>query len=199
MFACISGGVYNGGTSSLTLSRSPAPHLLLSASANIDTLAAMSSAPAPLPLQNKVALVTGSSRAIGAAIAKRLARDGASVVINYNSSPDAAEALVDEIHSSTPGKAVALKGDMSSLSDAQNLIEETVKHFGALDVLVLNAGYMNNTPLKAVDEKAFDAHFNINVKVPLFMVQAASKYLKAGVKQYSTLYHSYSPFRQAGA
>ncbi|KAI0697924.1 NAD-P-binding protein [Cytidiella melzeri] len=133
-----------------------------------------------LPLQGKVALVTGSSRAIGAAMVKRLATDGASVVVNYNNNADAANAVVDEIHSSTSGKAVALKGDMSSTVDAQNLVEETVKHFGKIDIIVLNAGTMTNAPLNDIDEKAFDDLFNMNVKVPLFMVKTASKHMQPG-------------------
>lgn len=145
----------------------------------------MSSSSATLPLHGKIALITGSSRSIGASIAKRLARDGASVVINYKSNADAANALVSEIHATTPGKAIALAGDMSSGADAQNLIEETVKHFSGLDILVLNAGLMENVPLNGVDEEAFDAHFNTNVKVPLFMVKTASKYLKAGTHPHS--------------
>lgn len=133
-----------------------------------------------LPLSGKVALVTGSSRNIGAAIAKRLADDGASVVINYNGSEAAANELVEKINEEGNGKAVAIKADMSSLADGTRLIEETVQHFGQLDILVLNAGYMNNKPLDAIDEKLFDDTFNVNVKVPLFMVKTASKYLKAG-------------------
>lgn len=139
-------------------------------------------------LEGKVALVTGSSRAIGAAVVKRLAADGASVVVNYNSSADAANALVDEIHATTPGKAVALKGNMSSLDDARNIIEETVKHFGKLDILVLNAGLMNNMALTDVNEQAFDDHFNVNVKIPLFMVQAASKHMQPGEFLSDTLF-----------
>ncbi|KAI0088148.1 NAD-P-binding protein [Irpex rosettiformis] len=133
-----------------------------------------------LPLQGKVALVTGSSRAIGAAVVKRLAADGASVVVNYVSNPDAANAVVDDIHSSTPGKAIALKGDMSSVPEAENLVEETIKHYGKIDILVLNAGIMNPKLLKDIDEKSYDDHFNMNVKVPLFMVKRATKYLQPG-------------------
>ena len=104
-----------------------------------------------LPLQGRVALVTGSSRAIGAAVVKRLAAEGASVVVNYVSNADAANAVVNEINSSTPGKAIALKADMSSISDAENLVEETIKQFGKLDILVLNAGVLNPVFLKDLD------------------------------------------------
>ena len=133
-----------------------------------------------LPLQGRVALVTGSSRAIGAAVVKRLAAEGASVVVNYVSNADAANAVVNEINSSTPGKAIALKADMSSISDAENLVEETIKQFGKLNILVLNAGVLNPVFLKDLDEAAYDKHFDMNVKVPLFMTKRASKYLQPG-------------------
>jgi 3-oxoacyl-[acyl-carrier protein] reductase len=133
-----------------------------------------------LPLSGKVAIVTGSSRNIGAAIVKRLAADGASVVVNYNGSEGAANELVEQINTEGNGQAIALKGDMSSVADANKLVEETVKHFGKLDIVVLNAGLMNNKPLDSIDEKLFDDTFNINVKVPLFMVKTASKHMKAG-------------------
>ena len=133
-----------------------------------------------LPLAGKVAVITGSSRNIGAAIAKRLADDGASVVINYNGSKDAAEELAQKINEEGKGKAIAIQADVSSLADGNRLIEQTVQEFGQLDVLVLNAGMMNNTSLDTITEKHFDDHFNINVKVPLFMVKTATKYLRAG-------------------
>ena len=133
-----------------------------------------------LPLEGKVAVVTGSSRNIGAAIAKRLADDGAHVVVNYNGSKDAADELVQKIEEEGNGKAIAIQGYVSSLEGGRRLIEQTVEHYGKLDILVLNAGLMQNLPLDAITEKHFDEHFNINVKVPLFMVKAASKHLQAG-------------------
>ena len=133
-----------------------------------------------LPLAGKVAIVTGSSRGIGASIAKRLASDGASVVVNYFGSAGAAEEVVKSIHAEGHGKAVAIKADVSSIPASTKLIDETVQHFGKLDLLVLNAGLMNNGALDALDEKSFDDHFNINVKVPLFMVKEAAKHLKSG-------------------
>ena len=133
-----------------------------------------------LPLSGKVAVVTGSSRNIGASIVKRLASDGASVVVNYNGSEGAANELVEQIAAEGKGQAIAVKANMASLEEATNLIEETIKKFGRLDILVLNAGLMNNKPLDSIDEKLFDEHFTINVKVPLFMVKHASKHMKAG-------------------
>ena len=133
-----------------------------------------------LPLAGKVALITGSSRNIGAAIAKRLADDGASVVINYNSSQGAADDLAQKINEEGKGKATVIQADISSLQDGVRLVEQTVEKLGQLDILVLNAGLMHVSTLDAITEKHFDEHFNINVKVPLFMVQSASKHLKAG-------------------
>lgn len=133
-----------------------------------------------LPLSGKVALVTGSSRSIGAAIVKRLAADGASVVVNYVTTKDAAQKLVEEINAEGRGKAVAIQADMSSVAGGSRLVEETVQHFGRLDILVLNAAYMVLQPLQDVNETEYDSHFMINVKVPLFMTQTAAKYLTSG-------------------
>ncbi|PSR70455.1 hypothetical protein PHLCEN_2v13606, partial [Hermanssonia centrifuga] len=133
-----------------------------------------------LPLAGKVAVVTGSSRNIGAAIAKRLATDGASVVVNYVNNAAAADDIVDYINSEGNGKAIAIQGNMCVLDDANRLIEESVKAFGKLDILVLNAGMMNNHPLEGITEKQFDDHFNTNVKIPLFMTKTAAKYLTSG-------------------
>ena len=133
-----------------------------------------------LPLLGKVALVTGSSRSIGAAIVKRLAADGAMVVVNYVTTKDAAEALVQEINAEGKGKAIALQADMSSLAEGNRLVEETVQRLGRLDILVLNAAHMVLQQLEELDEEQYDRHFMINVKVPLFMTQTAAKYLTTG-------------------
>lgn len=135
-----------------------------------------------LPLSGKVAIVTGSSRGIGASIARRLATDGASVVINYFGSAQAAEDVVQEINTEGKGKAVAMRADVSSVAEGVRLVNETVQHFGKLDLLVLNAGLMNNGALSELDEKSFDDHFNINVKVPLFMVKEAAKHFHSGAR-----------------
>ena len=139
-----------------------------------------------LPLAGKVAIVTGSSLGIGAAIVRRLAADGASSVINYVSSADAAQALADEINKEGKGSAIIVQGDMSSVEDGKRVVEKTVEHFGRIDILVLNAARSVDSPLEAFTEEDFDKHFAVNVKVPLVQVQTASKYLKAGTS---------SPFR----
>ncbi|KAI0074138.1 NAD-P-binding protein [Panus rudis PR-1116 ss-1] len=133
-----------------------------------------------LPLAGKVAIVTGASKGIGAAIAKRLASDGASVVINYASSTAVAESLAQSINGEGKGKAVAVKADVSKISEAKRLLDEGLKAFGKLDLLFLNAGYMKNDVLANVTEQDYDAHFDVNVKVPLFFAQAAAPHLKAG-------------------
>ena len=133
-----------------------------------------------LPLTGRVALVTGSSRSIGAAIVKRLAADGASVVVNYVNNAEAARQVVDSINHEGKGKAVAIKADVSSVEAGRTLVEETVARFGRLDVLVLNAGYVEMQDLEHLTEDEFDKHFRINAKVPLFMAQAAAKHLQGG-------------------
>ncbi|KIP05290.1 hypothetical protein PHLGIDRAFT_119941 [Phlebiopsis gigantea 11061_1 CR5-6] len=133
-----------------------------------------------LPLTGKVALVTGSSRSIGAAIVKRLAVDGASVVVNYVNAAEAAQRLVDSINAEGHGTAVAIKADVSSVAAGRMLVEDTVSRFGRLDVLVLNAGYVEMQDLEHLTEDEFDRHVTVNAKVPLFMVQAAAKRLQEG-------------------
>ena len=133
-----------------------------------------------LPLANKVAIVTGSSRGIGAAIARRLARDGATVVVNYNGSEAAARSVVEEIAAEGKGKAVIVQADLSSVKDAERLVEEAIRRFGRLDILVNNAAMFATATLEQVDEADFDRHFSTNVKTPLFLVKKASQYLKDG-------------------
>lgn len=128
----------------------------------------------------KIAVVTGSSRSIGAAIAKRLAQDGASVVINYASNEAAAKGVADEINSNRVGAAVTVKADVSTVESCKYLLDETLKAFGKIDILVLNAGVMILNSLHQVDEKQFDDGFLINVKGPFFLVQAAEPHLKEG-------------------
>jgi 3-oxoacyl-[acyl-carrier protein] reductase len=131
-------------------------------------------------LAGKVAIVTGSSRSIGAAIAQRLAEDGANVIINYVSNHYAADEVVNSINSKGKGKAVGVRADVSTVGGANILLEEAVKAFGKLDILVLNAGIMGSKVLADVDEEFFDSHIRINVKGPLFLTKAATPLLPAG-------------------
>ena len=131
-------------------------------------------------LAGKVAIITGSSRSIGAAIAQRLAEDGANVIINYVGNVQAANQVVDAINSKGVGKAVAVKADVSSAAGAKQLLDETIKAFGQLDILVLNAGIMGSKVLADVDEQFFDSHIQINVKGPVFLTKAAAPLLPSG-------------------
>jgi 3-oxoacyl-[acyl-carrier protein] reductase len=126
-------------------------------------------------LTGKVAIVTGASKGIGAAIAKRLAAVGASVVVNYASSREGADRVVAEI-AGKGGKAIAVKADVSKAVDVQRLFDATKKAFGSLDVLVNNAGVYGFAPLEEVTEDEFHREFNINVLGVLLASREAMKY-----------------------
>ncbi len=126
-------------------------------------------------LTGKVAVVTGSSKGIGAAIAKRLAEEGASVVVNYSSSRSGADAVVSEI-TRGGGKAVAVQADVSKQADVTRLFTEASKAFGTLDVLVNNAGLYEFAPLENITEEHFHKQFNLNVLGVLLSTQEAVKH-----------------------
>jgi 3-oxoacyl-[acyl-carrier protein] reductase len=130
-------------------------------------------------LKGKVALVTGASKGIGAAIAKSLAAEGASVAVNYASSKAGADAVVAEIVKAG-GKAVAVRGDVSKAADAQAIVEETIKQFGKLDILVNNSGVYEFAPIEAITEEHYHKQFNVNVLGLLLTTQAAAKHLGEG-------------------
>ena len=125
-------------------------------------------------LTNKVAVVTGASKGIGAGIAKGLAAEGASVVVNYASSKDGADAVVADIVKAG-GKAVAVQGDVSKAADVRHIFAETKKAFGRLDVLVNNAGVYEFAPLEQITEEHFHRHFNTNVLGLILATQEAVK------------------------
>jgi 3-oxoacyl-[acyl-carrier protein] reductase len=125
-------------------------------------------------LQGRVAVVTGASKGIGAAIAEELAREGAAVVVNYSSSPDQAAAVTKRIEVAG-GRAKAIRADVSKPAEARRLIKEAVAEFGKLDILVNNAGIYQFLPLPNITEEHFDKIFNLNVKGLLFASQAASR------------------------
>jgi 3-oxoacyl-[acyl-carrier protein] reductase len=130
-------------------------------------------------LENKVAVVTGASKGIGAAIAALFAAEGASVVVNYASSKSDADKVVAGIHT-CGGKAIAVKGDVSIAEHAIAIIDAAVAEFGRLDILVNNAGIYEFAPLLDITQEHFHKSFNINVLGPLLMTQAAAKHLGEG-------------------
>jgi 3-oxoacyl-[acyl-carrier protein] reductase len=125
-------------------------------------------------LKNKVAVITGASKGIGASIARAFAAEGASVVVNYASSKEGADRVVADIVSKG-GKAVAVQGDVSKAADVDRIFAETKKKFGTLDVLVNNAGVYEFSPLGEVTEEKFHRQFNTNVLGLLLATQAAAK------------------------
>jgi 3-oxoacyl-[acyl-carrier protein] reductase len=126
-------------------------------------------------LEGKVAIVTGASKGIGAAIAKGLGAAGAAVVVNYASSREGADRVVAEI-SGKGGRAIAVQGDVAKAADVRRLFEETQRAFGTLDVLVNNAGVYQLEPIESVVEDAFHRQFNTNVLGPILAIQEAVKH-----------------------
>jgi 3-oxoacyl-[acyl-carrier protein] reductase len=123
-------------------------------------------------LENKVAVITGASKGIGAAIAKGLAAEGASVVINYSSAKDGADKVVAEING-LGGKAIAVQGDVSKSADVKRLFSETKNAYGAVDILVNNAGVYKFTAIEQVTEEEFHRQFNTNVLGLMLATQEA--------------------------
>lgn len=125
-------------------------------------------------LKNRVAIVTGASKGIGAAIASHFAAEGAKVVVNYASSREDADKVVKTI-TDNGGTAIAIRGDISNQADVSKLFEETKEAFGTLDILVNNAGIYQYLPIEQVSEESFHKQFNINVLGAVFTIQAALK------------------------
>jgi len=127
-------------------------------------------------LKNKVAVVTGASKGIGAAIARQFGREGAKVVVNYSSSRDAAERVVADIRQNG-GDAVALRADMSNEQDVQQMFADAHRIFGRIDVLVNNAGIYDFQSLADLTEELFQRHFKLNVYGYLLAAREAVRYM----------------------
>ena len=131
-------------------------------------------------LAGKKALVTGGSRGIGAAVVRRLVDEGATVVINYRASADAAEALVKELDGDGGRVAAALQADVSDPAAAKDLVERAVATLGGLDVLVSNAGLEHFGSLESITVADYERVFGVNVGGQLFTTQAAVAAMGAG-------------------
>lgn len=139
-----------------------------------------------MKLENKVALVTGSSQGIGQGIAIRLAQEGARVVINYRSHPEGAEETLQKVQDAggachlaqCPRKGAIVQADLSSVGEAQELVRESIEQFGKLDILVNNAGVEKNEDFLDVSEVDYDRVLDVNLKGPFFATQAFVKHLK---------------------
>jgi len=130
-------------------------------------------------LAGKVAIVTGASKGIGAGIAKALAAEGASVLVNYASSKSGADAVVAAI-TAAGGKATAVGGDVSKAADAKGIIDAAIETYGRLDILVNNSGVYELAPIEEFTEDQFHRQFNVNVLGLLLTTQAAVKHLGEG-------------------
>jgi 3-oxoacyl-[acyl-carrier protein] reductase len=126
-------------------------------------------------LDGKIAVVTGASKGIGASIAKHLAAKGAAVVVNYASSKEGADRVVDEI-TRIGGKAIALQADVTKKAEVEQLFAKTQHVFGRLDILVNNAGIYEYLPIEDITEEHFHKHFDLNVLGLILTSQQAAKY-----------------------
>ncbi|KAK3848193.1 MAG: short chain dehydrogenase/ reductase [Linnemannia gamsii] len=131
----------------------------------------------------RVAIVTGSSRGIGRAIALRLAQDGHDVVINYQSNANKAQEAVNEVLATGNGaRAIAVQGDVGILADGKRLVEETLKAFGRIDTVVFNAGWIVYQAVEDVTEESYEEAFRTNVKAPMFFTKQVIPHLAPGSK-----------------
>ncbi len=128
-------------------------------------------------LQGKVAIVTGGSSGIGEAIAKRLAREGATVAVNYARNDEAAQQVVADIDTAG-GKAAAFRADCANVADIQRFVGEVADKFGRIDILVNNAGTFKTVPVSETTEEIWDAQIDLNLKGTFFCVQTVLPYFR---------------------
>ncbi|UNI13875.1 3-oxoacyl-[acyl-carrier-protein] reductase [Purpureocillium takamizusanense] len=132
-----------------------------------------------MSLSGKVAVITGGSNGIGKACVERLARDGASVVINYASDTESADALVRSIGTD---RALAVQADVSTMDGLARVVDEAVARFGKIDILMANAGTMPMRNVENTTEADFDKTFALNVKGPYFLAQRAVPHMPRGAR-----------------
>ncbi|MGU3495653.1 SDR family oxidoreductase [Xanthobacteraceae bacterium A53D] len=166
----------------------PRRSILAAAAAITATAATLGAASAQTPAaattanasaKGKVALVTGSSRGIGAATAKRLARDGYLVTVNYVKNRDLAAAVVKEIEAAG-GRAIAVQADVADPAAVRRLFEENEKAFGGIDVVVSNAGIMRLAPFSEMSDADFDQMMDVNVKGSFNVLREAARRVRNG-------------------
>lgn len=148
-----------------------------------------------MKLQNKVAIVTGASKGIGASIAKHLAAEGASVVVNYSSSKDGADKVVAEIKKNG-GKAIAVKANVVNKSEVESLFAAAKKEFGKLDILINNAGVYEVLPIEKVTDEHFYRMIDLNVLGLIYATQEAIKHFSAeggSIVNISSLASTFTP------
>ncbi|KAL8749510.1 MAG: hypothetical protein Q9184_006783 [Pyrenodesmia sp. 2 TL-2023] len=129
------------------------------------------------PLAGKIAIITGASKGIGKATALRLAKDGASVVINYSSDATSAEEVIQAIGAD---RAIAVQADVSIISEIEKLVKQTVDKFGKIDIVIANAAVAPVKDLEHTTEEDFDAVMALNVKGPYFLCQKAAPHMPPG-------------------
>jgi len=139
------------------------------------------------PLQGKTALVTGSSRGIGRAVAERLGRDGASIIVNYTANPDKAAEVVRTIQASG-SQAIAIQADLSRAEEIQRLFDESIQAFGQLDIVVSAAATSMFKPLADITPEEFEKVFSLNTRGVFFVLQQAARKVRDGgrIVQFST-------------
>jgi len=128
-------------------------------------------------LENKVVLITGAARRVGAEIARTLHAEGAALALHYRSAAAEAQALVAEFNAARPGSALAFQADLLETDHLARLVADVAEHFGRLDALVNNASSFFATPIGSIGEREWDDLLGTNLKAPLFLAQAAATHL----------------------